>query len=221
HRTRQKAQHAGIDVMLKSIADQAGKHGNHTFGSLERHIPYKTVTHHYIRHVIEDAVTLYVADVIESRTCRQHMRRQADLLAPLDILFTHINQSNPRMLLLLNDLHHQRAQDRELEQMFCRAVHIGSQIQHITTPPRGGNATDNSGTVNTGRGLENRTPEGHQSTSVTGTNTDLSTSLLNDLQGDRHGGLGTMTKCKTGFVIHAHVVRRINKGNTFGGIIWR
>lgn len=175
------------EVALEFFANDAGQHLRQPFDGFEHDIADKAVADDHVHRALENIVAFHVATEVEG-TGAQQFGGFLDHLIALDDFLADVQQAHGRTIEMIDGLRKRGAHDGELQQMLCRAVDIGPQIEHRggATGLVGDGGRDRRPVYAVQR-LEHITGNRHPGAGIAGRHAGVGPTVLDGLGGQSHG----------------------------------
>ena len=212
HRVGADRAQLGQQIAAELLTHELHDHLRQPFAGLEGDVADEAIAHHDVGRALEDVVALDVADEVEvarGSGRAQQLAGALDLVAALDRLFADVEQAHRRALFALQHRHQRRPHDGELQQVLCRAVDVGTQVEHGGGAALGiGHLRGDGGALDAVQRLEQVARNRHQRTRVARGDRRLRRAVLHLLDGHAHGRVLLAAQGDLNRVVH---------GDDFGG----
>ena len=186
HRKRDQRNHPRQQVAGELLSHKSGQHLRQPLRGFQRDVANEAVAHHHVGRAAIDVIALHVAAKVQPARAQQ-LARPLDHLVALDHFLAHVQQPDGGPLGTLQRGHQSAPEDRELQQLFGRAVHVGAQVQY-----RGGprllirQQVRDRRPVDTLDRLQNEARNRHQCPGIAGAHARIGLTVLDQLQRDPH-----------------------------------
>ena len=208
HRVGNQGCQLGQRVARKLFLQEPDDHAGQTFAGLQRDVADKSVANDDVDRALEDVVAFDVAVEVEVAQLAGRTQQLAGFLddfTALDGFFADIEQAHAGVVVVIQNRCQRRAHHRELKQVLCRAIHVGTQVEHGGGTALGvGHAGGDGRALDAVEGLEQITGDRHQRTGVSGGNGDLRRAVLHLADGHAHGRIFFSTQGNFNRIVHSH-----------------
>jgi len=133
-----------------------------------------------------------------------------DLVA-LDVLLADVQQADRRALRTVEGAGQRTAHVGELQQVLGRAVDVGAEIKHHRAAALRRQVGRDGGALDTRQHLQDESRHGHQGAGVSGTHAAVRLTLLDQVDGEPHGGIALVAQCAGRRFVHVNDLGRMMK----------